>query len=162
MASFRQLPDSSQSFPNHLTDTFKTHSRHLKETFLSTSWMPSEYLRGNLEALSRNFTDTLRTPSRHLTDNFKTPSSHLTNTFQTLSEHLMDTFKTTSIPLKAAVNKFQVTHCVVVGLVGGWVVYRYIIMPLCGPTFKKGLASIQVKLSSKLGLSKAMIIYRVE
>ena len=151
MASFRQLPDSSQSFPNHLTDTFKTHSRHLKETFQTTSWMPSEYLQGNLEALSRNFPDPLRTPSRHLT-----------NTFQTLSEHLMDTFQTTSIPLKAAVYKFQVTHCVVVGLVGGWVVYRYIIMPLCGPTCKKGLASIQVKLSSKLGLSKAMIICRVE
>merc|ERR1712237_80052 len=105
--------------------------------------------------------DTFQTPYGHLPDTFQPPSSHLTNTFQTLSEHLMDTFQTTSITLKAAVYKFQVTNCVVVGLVGGWVVYRYIIMPLCGPTCKKGLASIQVKLSSKLGLSKAMIIYRV-
>ena len=146
-----------------MTDTFKTHSRHRKETFLTN--FPGRLL-NTFEATWRHFPETLQTPYGHLPDTlkdtFQAPSSHLTYTFQTLSEHLMDTFQTTSIPLKAAVYKFQVTHCVVVGLVGGWVVYRYIIMPLCGPTCKKGLASIQVKLSSKLGLSKAMIIYRVE
>ena len=44
----------------------------------------------------------------------------------------MDTFQIASIPLKAAVYIFQVTHPVVVGLVGGWVggiqVYIYAIL----------------------------------
>ena len=42
-------------------------------------------------------------------------------------------------------------------VVGGWVVYRYIIMPLRGPTCKWGLARIQVKLNSKFDLSVAII-----
>ena len=38
------------------------------------------------------------------------------------------------------------------------VVYRYIIMPLRGPTCKLGLARIQLKLNSKLGPSMAIAV----
>ena len=48
----------------------------------------------------------------------------------------------------------------VVGGGGGWVVYRYIIMPLRGPTCKLGLARNQVKLNSKLGPSMTIVILK--
>ena len=93
--------------------------------------------------------------SNHLRDTLQTHSRQLPDTIQTLfrpSKHLLGTFYYISIPLKDAVPKSQVTRRVVVV-----VVYRYIIMPLRGPTCKIVLARIQFRLNSKLDLCVAIL-----
>ena len=108
----------------HISNNIKTHSRQLPEIF---------YIYNLLTHLKCNFWNnsysTTQIPSTHIADTLKSPSRYLQTTF---------------IPPNITVYKFWVTRRVVICGANvlvvvepmHWVVYRYIIMPLHGPTCK--------------------------
>ena len=115
-------------------------------------------VKSQVRVLNRLNLDWISSWSRKLPITFQTPSRLLSDTFQTPYRHFPDLPNTSQEPfyifisLKDPVPKSQVTR-----RVGGWVVvYRYIIMPLCGPTCKMVLARIQFRLHSMLDPSVAI------
>ena len=123
----------------------------------STFSLPLEVTRHLQDLIQKNsnpFPDTLHTTSRHPLDSSQTPSRHHTDTLKTLqtpSRNLQLHFHTT----KSCCSQISSNPS---GGGGGWVVYRYIIMPLRGPTCKMVLARIQFRLNSKLDPSVAILI----
>ena len=103
-----------------------------------------------------------QTPPRPPPESFKLPSKHPPDSFQTHSRHHTDALQTFQTPLRNLQLHFLTTKSCCSQISsnpsGGWVVvvYRYIIMPLCGPTCKKVLARIQFRLDSELYPSVAI------
>ena len=108
------------SASRYLPSNFQIHSKQPEDAL----YIPTENLPNTLQILSRQPPDTLETPFKHPSDTHKTLT------------------KFSFIP------SIEVRETSNLSAVGGWVVYRYIIMPLRCPS-SNVVARIQAMLNFK-------------
>ena len=117
-------------------------------------------LSGTFKKPSRELPNTFQSTSRHLSDTLRTPSGHPPNILQIPSTHLVHVsfVNLVCIPNFSFLGYIEVRYPSYTP--GGWRVGgpTYIIMPLCGPTYKLRLASWNsTKYEFKVGQSVAIL-----